>query len=98
MVGGAVGGAVAGGGLRVVGGAGRAVAGGTAVVVVDDVDVVEVDVVVVVVDVEVEVVDDTRRRGSSAVRFGNPATATPRPTPMTTNRARAQPCFRTPRA
>ena len=36
-----------------------------------------------------------RRRGSSWARLGTPATATPRPAPTTSNRARAQPCLRT---
>jgi hypothetical protein len=79
--------------LRVVGGAVGRVVGGTVVLVVE----VVVDVDVVVVDVEVVVVAGSSRRGSSLARLGNPATATPRPAPITSNRARAQPCFRTPR-
>jgi hypothetical protein len=70
-------------GRRVVGGRVVVVSGGNVVVV--DVDVVEV----VVVDTAL------MRRGSSRVRLGKPATATPKAAPTTSNRARAHPGRRT---
>ena len=83
---------------RVVGAAVALVVAGAATVVVVGTTVVVVVLVDVVVDVlvEVEVVEAAIRRGSSLAREGNPATATPRPAPTTSNRARAQPCLRTP--
>jgi hypothetical protein len=91
-----VGAAVTKGRLVVDGPAALVVGVRTAVVVVVEVEVVVEDVVVVD-DVLVDEVDvgATTRSGSSRARLGTPATATPRPAPTTSKRARAHPCLRT---